>query len=315
MVSALLIGVGNTGRIVVDNLIRSRKVDTIYLYNRRNFKVDHMVEELSAIDPRKKIIVIERDGHNIYPIKFLKNPNLVFICASDYRSDQRAEEINKSTIDLGVKMNFRMAELKQNKRVMKDVALLLKDLKDSSIFVVSNPVDIFTNFLALRVDKSNNIYGFGLALDLLRARHILRNKGFSTDKVHKFVCIANHGDPVPLFSKVMKNPRSSLYVEFQKSLRKHFVKSSFSGITYFQWSLTLADLVHGALGEKNFETGLAVKANNFEGVKGIHIGLPVKFSGGKVKVVDNFTLSSLERKLFFNKVKGIKEEVDSLRNL
>jgi len=57
MVDALVLGVGHTGKIIIDSLIRSKKVDKIYLYNRRKFKIAHMKEELASINPSKEVIL------------------------------------------------------------------------------------------------------------------------------------------------------------------------------------------------------------------------------------------------------------------
>ena len=308
MQKALVIGAGNTGRIIIDNLVRSKKIETIYLYNRRKFKVEHIKEEISPISPEKEVIILE-SGNTTTPIK-IKKVDLIFICASDYRADQRAEDLHKSSLDRNFRNDFRMAELQQNRNVMQDMVRLLKNIRGARIYVVSNPVDIFTNYLARNLDASNSIFGFGLALDILRIKHILRKKSVLRKKVGSIECVGNHGQPVPLLAAIMKNPKKQLYDHIQSQLKEHFVKASLGGVTYFQWSHALSELVSGATGERDFETGLCVKSS-FEEFKNMHIGLPIQFRKGRVLKKD-LVMSEFESSLLRGKLENLKKEIDKL---
>ncbi|HLD12451.1 MAG TPA: hypothetical protein VJB87_02545 [Candidatus Nanoarchaeia archaeon] len=304
MVVALVIGVGNTGRIVIENLVKSEEVTDIYLYNRRKFKVEHIQEEIKSLSADKEIIPLpEKDNMPVVPLNFKKSVNVVFICASDYRADQRSEDIHKKTIENKETINFRMAELNQNRKLMMECGVLLKNLKNACIFVISNPVDIFTNVLAKCLDKSNSLFGFGLDLDILRIKHLLRLKGFKEGDLEKVMCIGIHGDPVPLLSHIMSNPEKSLYNELAMGLKDHFVKASLGGVTYLQWNKTLSDLVAGYLGKKDFKTGLVIKMDSFEGLKDYYLGMPVEFKSGKIIGPLNFSLNKIEKEMFLEKSK------------
>jgi malate/lactate dehydrogenase len=297
MVNALIIGTGNTGRIVIDNLIKCKNVKKICLYNRRKFKAEHIKEEISPLSPDKEIIILQEN----FPNKFL-DIDLIFICASDYRSDQRAEDLNKRDGN-----NFRIAELEQNKNVIKSIAKILLNIKGAKIFVISNPVDIFTNYLASQLDQSNEIYGFGLALDILRIKHILRRKGLGENKIQSLTCLGNHGEPIPVLSRLFPSPKSQLYEQIQSELQEHFINASFAGVTYFQWSNTLSDLVLGCAAEKDFLTGLSMMTS-WKGFKDFHIGIPVEFMSSEIKK-RKFQMSDYEERMLTSQITILKENL------
>jgi len=298
-----VIGVGNLGSCISYE-IASRGV----------------VEELVLIDIYRELA--EGNAEDIAQALAFKNNTEVH--AGDYKDTKGSDIIivtagKPRTPD----MKSRMELLNVNKRIIRDVALKLRDVGGEPVIItLSNPVDIM-NYLMWRFTgfKRKRILGSAGQLDSSRFRVVL-SKRFKVPvlDVEAYV-IGEHGDnQVPIFSRIKIKGERKTFTEAEKEeIRREIKKAALEviskkGATIFAPASNTADIVQSVLQDKKNLVVCSAILDGEYGLKNVSIGVPVIIGRAGVEKIMEWDLDDSEKELFYagaNKLRNIISDISS----
>lgn len=174
-----IIGLGNVGSTLANNLVQSGAVDELVLIDKREDKL--LADRLDLED------------------SFAASGHFVTIRTNDYTALSNAEILVISVGD--IKAYFgdnpdRWVELEINRKNIKDIAENLKTSAFSGIIIViSNPCDAITTLLQKELDyPKEKIFGTGTLLDTSRLkRQLWQETGINPSSLSGYV-LGEHGD-------------------------------------------------------------------------------------------------------------------------
>lgn len=196
----LIIGAGRTASAIALNLAKSDCVDKFYL----NSRTGRGAKDLSDIIKNNT----DKNAEVVTNISEIDIPEYIIITLSTVPDNIWREMANKSNITYDIRLN----ELVHNLFPLMKIGRILKEkAQDKTKIIVTNPVDILTNY-AHQFLGLENVYGFGLDLDSARYGKIL---GAVKNNP---LCIGLHGEALPLLGWNSKTLYASLYEETDKNL-------------------------------------------------------------------------------------------------
>lgn len=173
-----IIGLGNVGSTLANNLVQSGAVDELVLIDKREDKL--LADRLDLED------------------SFAASGHFVTIRTNDYTALSNAEILVISVGD--IKAYFgdnpdRWVELEINRKNIKDIAENLKTSAFSGIIIViSNPCDAITTLLQKELDyPKEKIFGTGTLLDTSRLKRQLWQETGINPTLYQVMCLVSMG--------------------------------------------------------------------------------------------------------------------------
>jgi malate/lactate dehydrogenase len=209
--------------------------------------------------------------------------------------------------DIGA--NDRIIEAKNNLKIIDSIASQT-DLKQLGvIIIVSNPVDLLTQYCSEKY-KVENVYGFGNSLDELRVSNTLI-KGPYNYRGDEVVCIGEHGSSiVPILSKVFGEfiVEPSVYSNVKSEIFERTVEViHLVAIPFYAPVYSLFHLIRSIINKETKTVRLSrYLKKEYLGIKEISIGVPLEMMNGSLGEPVDIVVSDYEAKLFVESAKQIE---------
>lgn len=286
MVKVLIIGAGNTGESIVENLSPLRKVSKIFLFNRSFESSEFLSKKLKS----KKILPVKN-------LSSLSNLDFVIVTLSGMSVSSRNVSFRKSKSTY----EMRQDELKYNLGAFIEIIPFFRSLsRKTKIIIVTNPVDELSNYLK-KILPNKEIFGFGLQLDVKRYSDYL---GKEVD------CIGLHGKAIPILGLKTDKDYDSLSKKVDSILvskvRKFGIPHKFAGREFKNYFVKF-------LSNKKVEIYTSYYLNKeFFGIKGILVALPFYVKKGKIVGIKNLNLSLVEENRLKNEIKELNSSINKI---
>lgn len=284
--NVLFIGCGRTATSIAKKLIKHDKVRKIYLNSRTNESAEDLKRVLTHSS--NKEIEVNMD------LSKIDIPEYIIITLStmpdkDWKDYVRVCKTNAEN---------RLHELIYNiNPIFMQTKILKKFAKDKKIIVVTNPVDVLTNYL--KKEGFEKVYGFGMELDAMRYSKLV----FS-DPDKKVSCVGIHGEALPVVGWGDKCLYDIAYEKMDKKLLEHVrdygMPYDFCGERFFEFFDKL-------IGDQEETVMMSTMLQDYEGVSGVCMSVPVNVRQGEVISYVPLILNKIERNLFHN----IRERLES----
>jgi malate/lactate dehydrogenase len=269
----LLIGCGGTGSAIAAELVKRDNITTIQLYNRSVEKACRLEETLGS----SKVSIVES-------IIDASLPDFIVVAVSGMNSKTR----EKSVLQCQTTFDIRQREMLHNIGSIGEVVedLSVANFSGSRIFVLTNPVDEFTNLMRIML-PNNDVIGFGMSLDAARYSATLGREVF---------CIGEHGHGIPLVGLGDIAAYERLYAANDQKLMDRirmcgipheFVGNEF-GLFFDYFTGARQSIVHASY----------YLEESFLGVAGLSMSAPFYASGGVIRGHVDVKASETERFLF-----------------
>jgi malate/lactate dehydrogenase len=204
----------------------------------------------------------------------------------------------KWSSNIGV--NDRWIESKSNIQIIDQIASESHPSSLGEIFVVSNPVDIITQYTADKLNGSR-VFGVGISIDEKRNARVVKVL-FDIDR-ERIPCIGEHGlNVVPLLSQVM--PLSRITSDTYERVRSEAFKFTEPIIKHTSIPLygPMAELdrILKNLADRNSGTisvSVPLKGKPL-GVSGVALGVPVELKEGKLGSIGEINVNEMEHEMF-----------------
>jgi malate dehydrogenase len=222
----------------------------------------------------------------------------------------------------------RMDLAKTNAKIVGKYAKKIAEVCDTKIFVITNPVDVMT-YKALidsKFDRSS-VFGLGTHLDSLRFKvAIAKFFGVHIDEVRTRI-IGEHGDsmvpllsatsiggiPIDKFEKFKDLPIDEI-IEDVKTKGEQIIK--LKGGSEFGPAAAILNVVRCIVNnEKRLLTLSAYVDGEFDGIRDVCIGVPVKIGREGIEEVVSIELSKDELIAFRKSAEIIKKYCEEVKNL
>ena len=269
----LVIGYGQTGFQIVKNLSKIKTVDEILIFDplTNNKLIDNKTKFLKSLNTNKII-------------------DYIIISFSSISQSKRKQIYKKYNTSYDV----RQSELNSNLNTLKKYIPFLKKIsKRSKIIVVTNPMDVLTNYLQIKL-KSSNVYGFGMELDAQR---------YSKELNKTINCIGLHGKAIPILNLKTKKE----YIKLEKTidtklmtyLKENGTPHEFAGLQFNKFFKEL-------ISNKNKKILISCKLVD------ISISYPFIVNKGNIIKPVNITLNNIEKELFLDEIQQLRKTIKKL---
>ena len=285
----LIIGLGKIGSLLAYELVKDNSCN-VFLYGRNYSKTKGIATDLREINAQFNVIALESLEH-------LPKIDLTIFSFS----------IMIWRPDIGA--NDRIIEANNNLKIIDSIATQT-DLKQLGvIIIVSNPVDLLTQYCSEKY-KVENVYGFGNSLDELRVSNTLI-KGTYNYQGDEVVCIGEHGSSiVPILSKALRGSieEPSVYSNVKSEIFERTVEViHLVSIPFYSPVYCLFDLLRSIINKETKTVRLSkYLEKEYLGIKGISIGVPLKMINGRLDEPLEIAVSDYEAKLFVESAKQIE---------
>jgi len=301
MIKVAIIGVGNLGSSIGYEIAGRGIVDELVL-------IDTIRElaEGNAADIEQALAF--RNNMKVYAggYEYAKGSDVVIVTAGKPRTPD---------------MRSRMELLRSNMKIIRDVALELREIGGAPVVItLTNPVDVM-NYLMwsyTHFDRSR-ILGSAGQLDSSRFRAVLsRILNVPVLDVEAYV-IGEHGDSqVPVFSRVKIKGEKRTFPNAEKEKINEELKGAASeviskkGATIFAPANNTADVVESVLQDKRDLAVCSVVLDGEYDVRGVSIGVPTILGRLGVEEIVEWNLDVAERKLFYMGVQELKDTISGI---
>ncbi len=212
-------------------------------------------------------------------------------------------------------MKSRIELLEVNKKIIQEVALNLKRMKNEPIVVtLTNPVDIM-NFLMYKntgFDRRRVLGSAGM-LDSSRLRIVLSKKYSASVLDIEAYVIGEHGESqVPVFSQIRIKGKRMAFNEIERAeIIKELSKSALDvinkkGATIFAPTNNTIDMLQMILRDEKRIAVCSVVLDGEYGLKGVSIGVPVILGRKGVEKILEWELDDEERQSLYKGANYIK---------
>ncbi len=292
-----IVGPGRLGASIAYSALEMAPQCQVSLTGRDEVKTQGIAADLREAYPRSKIGVL---------LDF--NPpekmDYTFLCFSGLRW--------KPTLD----GNDRIIEARYNFEVIHQLAER-KGLAQrlGTVLIVSNPVDLLVWAMQERFPEVPT-YGFGLSLDAERFSRILSEEHGVKPK--SLLCIGEHGaSAVPLLTGKIPERRiqPSLYANLEAQCRRNTQEIvQKSNIPFFGPLRSLKVLLKALLLKKSVVIPLsAYLKTEWNGARGVAIGIPFRIQKGKITGPHRVALSTHENELWRETQKRIRAAYEKVK--
>ena len=234
-------------------------------------------------------------------------------------------------IPAGVPRNNKMSRLdlaKENAKIIKNYVRGISKTCDTKLFIVTNPVDVMTQKALVESGyEKNQVFGLGTHLDSMRFKvAIAKYFGVHIGDVRTRI-IGEHGDtmvpllsatsiggiPIDKFEKFKDLPIDEI-IEDVKTKGEQIIK--LKGGSEFGPAAAILNVVRCIVNnEKRLLTLSAYVDGEFDGIKDVCIGVPVKIGRDGIEEVVSIELSKDELIAFRKSAEIIKKYCEEVKNL
>ena len=301
MIKVAIIGVGNLGSSIGYEIAGRGIVDELVL-------IDTIRElaEGNAADIEQALAF--RNNMKVYAGGYedAKGSDVVIVTAGKPRTPD---------------MRSRMELLRSNMKIIRDVALELREIGGAPVVItLTNPVDVM-NYLMwsyTQFDRRRTVGSAG-QLDSSRFRAVLsRILNVPVLDVEAYV-IGEHGDSqVPVFSRVKIKGEKRTFPNAEKEKINEELKGAASeviskkGATIFAPANNTADVVESVLQDKRDLAVCSVVLDGEYDVRGVSIGVPTILGRLGVEEIVEWNLDVAERKLFYMGARELKDTISGI---
>lgn len=213
----------------------------------------------------------------------------------------------------------RLDLVNKNSGIIRSIFKQIGKIKSSAIVImISNPVDILTA-IAQEVAglPLNQVFGSGTSLDTARLRHavaeLLKVNAASVDGY----VLGEHGDSefvawstvtvggVPI-KKLIKSHEILNHAE-DKVKKEAYEIIKRKGATFYGIAITISNIIEAILENEHKILPLSVRAENWNGVSGVAIGMPAVLGRGGIERVWPLELTAEEKKKFKKSAETIRK--------
>ncbi|ODS29699.1 MAG: malate dehydrogenase [Candidatus Scalindua rubra] len=293
--SIFVVGPGRLGGYVAFRALQLGLGKCLYIAGRTKEKTFGIARDLQEAFPNSEIVPID---------------NYELSCKVDFTF------FTFSTLkwkpNIGV--NDRWIEAQSNFSIVEEIASSINPSNLGDVFILSNPVDIVTNFVAHKF-RGSRIFGLGISLDERRIARIL-NTHYGK-KIKRVPCVGEHGhNIVPLLSHIL--PDSIINLELYKRIKEDAFKFTEPIIRCtsipFYGPLSEIDRLLTMMCKKSTGTfSASVPLNGYPfGISDISLGVPVHMKDGKLTDIEPLKLNNFESELFSQAAIQCKENYRKL---
>ncbi|MGD2086563.1 MAG: hypothetical protein PVH61_10300 [Candidatus Aminicenantes bacterium] len=281
-----VIGLGRVGKTAAKILLEHDSIAELMIYSLETGDREMgYLEELQQVN-RHCVKINLSTG-----IKKLREADIILLCAGfDYSG------LTKNRV---VESQWQVVtpELEYNLAAVKDIFNQLIPLRDKILLVYTNPVDIICCVIAGLIDKSNRILGFGVNLDTLRLRNLVKPGTF---------VIGEHGNTmVPV--GISQN-KTRIIEAREKVLVSISRVTAWQGYTLVGPEFASRELFKALLGNCPSSLPLSV----YDKKNDIFIGGLLNFRGNTIKY-QALPLNDAEQELYRESILKIKQEVGNIK--
>ncbi len=198
--------------------------------------------------------------------------------------------------------------LSKNAAILKDICLNIKKLAPKSIIiVVTNPLDIMTNFVLKTTGfEAGNVIGMGLSLDAARFANLI-SKELNIPVTDIEACvIGTHGEgmlPLSRFTNIkgvtldefLDDKKVKALLDKVVNRGAQIVSLLGSGSAYFAPSAAIAAIVRIIAKDEKRTIGVCTHLNGEYGIKDICIGVPARLGRTGVEKIVELDLGKEEK--------------------
>ncbi len=206
-------------------------------------------------------------------------------------------------------------------KMIKDIAKQIKThTPDSTILVVSNPLDVLTYvFLKETGFPREQVIGVASSLDSSRFRYLLAKEfAVSQSEIKDALVLGEHGDSmVPIFSRAKMNEKPVLDVlepiqieTITKNLRDYWrTLREFKSRSVFGIAKNTFDVVEAIIKEKTLSTPSSVLLNGEYGFSDVCMGIPTTLNKDGLQSIEKIELEDSELEDLSKSAKIIKNYI------
>lgn len=216
--------------------------------------------------------------------------------------------------------------LQKNSLILKDICQnIKKSAPDSILIVVTNPLDLMTNFvLKITGFKPNKVLGMGISLDSARFANIISKELNIPVTDIEATVIGSHGEamiPLPRFTSI-KGVTLDEFVDDKKleilvgktiNRGAEIVGLLGSASAYFAPSAAIAAIVKVIAKDEKRNVGVCAYLNGEYGIKGICIGVPCRLGKGGIEKIIELDLNKQEKELLVKSAESIRQLTKQLQ--
>jgi len=294
MSEVLVIGPGKLGGQIAFHCLLLKKVDEVFLVGKDIKNTTGIAADLLQAFPKKKILAID----SYVPPKTV---------------DLTVFSFSKLSWHPTINVNDREIEEIDNLNIIDKISKTSNHSLYGTILIVSNPVDILTNYASKKMNPSN-IFGFGLSLDEHRILHLDNLPRYLKGK--KIICIGEHGaNFVTILSTITsKKVDNSMYRKLKEKVfedTQMIIKNH--SIPLYAPLLKIIEIIKLLINQESGIVSLSKFLDySYFGVQNLSIGVPVIFENGKSKSLLNLKLNDFEINLFHSASNKIREAYNGI---
>jgi len=294
-----VVGCGKVGITAAYTMYLKNVVGEIVLYDRRKEKIEaerlDFIHSLSFLG-NTQVNVAEK-------VEDLKGSDIVVYASG------AAQLPGESRLDL-VKKNVLIME--------KLLPEIVSQVPDSTIIIVSNPVDILTYKANIIVKpKRGKIFGSGTTLDTARFRYYLSEMlNVNSINIHGYI-LGEHGDSSfatastvniggQSISSISDNAAKMIEDAYKKTRNAAYEIIAGKGATYYSISVVVDQLVSACLTNSRRVFPVSVPLEGEYGYKGVSISVPCVIGKDGAEKVIELDFSAEEKKMMEKSVITLK---------
>lgn len=299
-----VVGCGRVGITAAYTMYLKNTISEIVLFDRNQEKV-----AAERLDFLHSLSFLGNTNVNVAgSISDLKNSNVIIYASG---APQAAGE---TRLDL-VKKNAEILE--------STIPELLKYSPNSTILIVSNPVDVLT-FKACEIAKSKRgqIFGSGTTLDTARFRYYLSESlKVNPINIHGYI-LGEHGDssfPTISTANIGGEPITSIkgasyelvMDAYKKARNAAYEIIAGKGATYYSIAVVIDQLVQACLTDSKRIFPVSVPLQGEYGIEGVSMSVPCVLGKNGVEKIIELRLSEEEKEMMKNSAEVLKKYIST----
>lgn len=295
-----VIGCGKVGITAAYTMYLKNSISEIVLYDRNKEKI-----AAERLDFMHSLSFIGNTQVNIAEnVEDLKGSDVIIYATG------AAQAPGETRLDL-VKKNTEILEAM--------LPEILKTAPDSTIIIVSNPVDILT-YKANKIAglKRGRIFGSGTTLDTARFRYYLSEAlKVNPINIHGYI-LGEHGDssfPTISTANIGGEPITTIEGASYEMVMEAYKKArnaayeiiAGKGATYYSIAVVIDQLVNAVLSDSKRIFPVSVPLTGEYGIEGVSLSVPCVIGRQGVEKVIELNLSPDEKKMMLNSSETLKK--------
>ncbi|WP_165855755.1 malate dehydrogenase [Marinobacter sp. JSM 1782161] len=217
-------------------------------------------------------------------------------------------------------MRSRMELAQGNVDLMREIMPELARLSpDSTIVMVSNPVDVLVHYaLKFTGFRPNQVLGTGTLVDSSRFRQLLAEElRIHTEDIRAYI-LGEHGDSqFPAMSCAEAggeplDPTPGRFALFEKASRAGFEVLKHKGCTNYAIALAAAFIIESIALDAKHTMPVSLRVDGFQGVTDVCLSLPAVIGGNGIERVLHPRLNEREQQAFLHSASTVRNVIESV---